>query len=394
MPQRHQQRRRGLRWTAGAVGGAVMAATAGIAILAAGPADAAGATTEAQLSLSGVATKGNVLGGTTVGIHPGDTVDFKAAVVPTAGLTNVPIVGNIVNNLLGLLSNPLFQVQVTYGSNFPGVASRTVKLGGPTSGACKGATHQAVTFPTAGTYNFRWTVAYVAPGLLGLGCNSQSPNSTQLNQLKALGVAVNATNGWAGAIVVASNPPPPGISVQLPGVGVGPSLPGVKVPPINLPTINVPTIPVTVPGVPSVPGVPGLPGGGGGSPAPGGGPTSGGGVHYTPPPITVPEQVMGGIHGGSTGTGTGSNDGLGGTGTGTGSATQLGTGGQAPAANPADPQPGSSPAKTKMSTKRIDLASNKAPAAQLPLPLAIIAIIALSLVTASYARLYLLRRNV
>jgi hypothetical protein len=37
--------------------------------------------------------------------------------------------------------------------------------------------------------------------------------------------------------------------------------------------------------------------------------------------------------------------------------------------------------------------ANKAPAAQMPVLLAIIAIIALSLVTATYARLFLLRRN-
>jgi hypothetical protein len=49
---------------------------------------------------------------------------------------------------------------------------------------------------------------------------------------------------------------------------------------------------------------------------------------------------------------------------------------------------------TKTSTKsRVDLASNKAPGAQVPVVLAIIAIIALALVAGSYARLYLLRRE-
>jgi len=65
------------------------------------------------------------------------------------------------------------------------------------------------------------------------------------------------------------------------------------------------------------------------------------------------------------------------------------------APNPATPLPTTGArAKPQTSTKRIDLASNKAPAAQLPVLLAIIAIIALSLVTATYARLFLLRRNV
>ncbi|HEY7050397.1 MAG TPA: hypothetical protein VH373_24490, partial [Jatrophihabitantaceae bacterium] len=41
----------------------------------------------------------------------------------------------------------------------------------------------------------------------------------------------------------------------------------------------------------------------------------------------------------------------------------------------------------------IDLAANRAPAGQMPVLLAILAIIALSLVTATYARLYLMRRT-
>jgi hypothetical protein len=43
--------------------------------------------------------------------------------------------------------------------------------------------------------------------------------------------------------------------------------------------------------------------------------------------------------------------------------------------------------------KQLNLEANKAPAAQMPVLLAIIAIIALSLVTATYARLFLLRRE-
>jgi hypothetical protein len=82
-----------------------------------------------------------------------------------------------------------------------------------------------------------------------------------------------------------------------------------------------------------------------------------------------------------------------------GGATQLSTGlpDGSVAANPANPQASDSPAakaNAKTTTETLDLASNKAPAAQLPVLLAIIAIIALTLVTATYARLYLLRRNV
>jgi len=54
---------------------------------------------------------------------------------------------------------------------------------------------------------------------------------------------------------------------------------------------------------------------------------------------------------------------------------------------------GATPAPTR-GGQPIDLASNKAPAGQMPVLLAILAIIALSLVTATYARLYLMRRHV
>ena len=57
-------------------------------------------------------------------------------------------------------------------------------------------------------------------------------------------------------------------------------------------------------------------------------------------------------------------------------------------------QPTDAAGKARKVIKTIGLSSNKAPAAQLPVLLAIIAIIALSLVTATYARLYMLRRDI
>jgi hypothetical protein len=50
-------------------------------------------------------------------------------------------------------------------------------------------------------------------------------------------------------------------------------------------------------------------------------------------------------------------------------------------------------APSSSAPKQVELAANPAPSAQMPVLLAIVAIIALSLVTATYARLYLLRRN-
>jgi hypothetical protein len=78
-----------------------------------------------------------------------------------------------------------------------------------------------------------------------------------------------------------------------------------------------------------------------------------------------------------------------------GNVTQIGQGlsnggSLTPGGGPA-PTPGTSPGA--VTHKQVNLAANKAPAAQMPVLLAIIAIIALSLVTATYARLFLLRRN-
>ncbi|MDQ2748367.1 MAG: hypothetical protein M3Y44_02345, partial [Actinomycetota bacterium] len=137
-----------------------------------------------------------------------------------------------------------------------------------------------------------------------------------------------------------------------------------------------------------VPNIPGLPGTGGQPPAGGGHTTpGGGGIHYTPPPLTVPEQAMGRV-------GTGGGGGFGGAQPDGNSASRIGVNvPQVPVANGSDPQPTDAAGKASVYTKTLGLASNKAPAAQLPVLLAIIAIIALSLVTATYARLYMLRRD-
>jgi hypothetical protein len=65
-----------------------------------------------------------------------------------------------------------------------------------------------------------------------------------------------------------------------------------------------------------------------------------------------------------------------------------------PVASGSDATPTDPAGKVKKVIKSVGLTSNKPPAAQLPVLLAIIAIIALSLVTATYARLYMLRRDI
>jgi hypothetical protein len=367
-------RRLRLRWVAAALGAAVAAVT----IVALAPSSSAATTVNAQLSLTGIATQGDILGGTTVGVHPGDTVNFEAAIVPTAGLDNIPTLGPLLNDLLTSLLHTQYQVVMHLPATFPGGA-RDVTVGGPASGVCKGLQALPVTFPNIGTYQFSWNVQYVLPGLLG-GCTAKSLNNADLNLLKGIGVALNSTNRWLGQIVVATNPPPPGISVQLPGIGVNPSLPVLgNVGTVSIPNINLPTIPVDVPRI--VSSIPGL-------------------GHSSSPSSTSPGQP-----------GQSSvdcvpctivpNPGLGGGGAGgfpapqAGQLTQIGAGLHEPSVQIPAPSGGNgNPAVTSTSTKKtVQTALNKAPSAQVPVVLAIIAIIALSLVTATYARLYLLRRG-
>jgi hypothetical protein len=371
MPARHAGRlvpSRRLRWAAAAVAVAIT----GAAIFATTPANASPTTTSAQLSLSGVATKSSILGGSLVGIHPGDTVDFVSSGLPTAGLDNIPALGKLVQNLLSPLLGQ-FQVVLHAGAAFPGGA-RDVVLGGPTSGPCKGAKDLAVTFPKAGTYNFTWSIQYVLPGLLG--CSPSGVSNANLNLLKGAGVALNAANQWVGQVVAADDPPKGGIGLQLPGIKIAPSLPVVgQLPPLGI-TIPPVQLPVTIPS---------LPGSGGGSSGGSGGGSSGGSGGGGGGGLCVPCIVMTSPGGGGGQVAPDAN-----------SVTQIGSGltdPRIPGSGGSNSGPSATPASPTKS-KHVELASNKAPAASMPVVLAIIAIIALSLVTATYARLFLLRRNV
>lgn len=380
MPGRHvraARHPRGMRWLLGA--GALL--VAGAAGFATSPANAS-TTVNAQLSLSGVATKANVLGGSLVGIHPSDKVNFTASALPTAGLENIPALGSLLNTLL----NPLlgqYQVVVNFSSSFPGGA-QTVTLGGPTTGKCAGLSAKAFTFPNKGTYNFTWKVQYVLPLLLG--CTKTSLSDTDLNQLATAGVKINASNQWVGQIVVADNPPAGGISIQLPSVQISPSLPVVgQLPALSIPGATLPTLKVAIPDLTKT-----------GTKSSG---TSakttkpGAGINYTQPGLSIPEQVVP----------KGAGDAGGGAGVGgyfpgvlPGSGSQLGNlpGLQNTNSAAGATAPGVTSQDSTGKNKTIDLASSsKSPSAQLPVILAIFSIIALALVAGTYARLFLLRRR-
>lgn len=346
---------RATRWLAAAVGLGVAVAV----VIIARPAGAS-TTVNAQLAFSGIVTQASPTGGSTVGIHPGDAVDFKPATVPTEGLDALGFsLGDILGNVLNLATG--YQVVMHLPSTFPG-GKRDVKLG-----ACGGKSDLKVAFPAAGTYNFTWSAYSV--NLLCL----TSPITLDGNAAKDAGIALNASNQWVGKVVAATDPPAGGISVQLPAVSASPNVGGVQLPAVGEPGATLPTI--TTGGSGSSPTTaPSLPSGG-----------SGTRIDYQQPGQSVQDRVVPHGYGGD-GRAQALNQAL--IGDLANGVAQNGASGQALAGSAAKGNPATTAGQP------INLAANKAPAGQMPVLLSILAIIALSLVTATYARLYLLRRNV
>jgi len=346
---------RATRWLTAAVGLGVAVAV----VIIARPAGAS-TTVNAQLAFSGVVTQTSPTGGSVVGIHPGDSVDFKPATVPTEGLDALGFsLGDIVGNVLNLATG--YQVVMHLPSTFPG-GKRDVKLG-----ACGGKNDLKVAFPTAGTYNFTWSAYSV--NLLCL----TSPITLDGNAAKDAGIALNSSNQWVGKVVAATDPPAGGISVQLPAVSASPNVGGVQLPPVGEPGATLPTITTGGSGSSPTP-APNEPGGG-----------SGTRIDYQQPGQSVQDRVVPHGYGGD-GRAEAVNQAL--IGDLANGVAQNGAGGQALAGSAAKGNPATTAGQP------INLAANKAPAGQMPVLLSILAIIALSLVTATYARLYLLRRNV
>ena len=369
MPRCHQSRptrRVGLAWLAGARSLGLVGAAAGV-LATAGPAGAAPTPTyhagsdTATFTASGV-LEGNCLiatDGTDVWIKTGDVINFKSAVagIDLAGmnLTSGQVAGlNVTAAIDATTTSPGQSVPVSAGHTtvFPKAGQHAL---------------------TAGEHKLAWTVKSLTlvGGLLG---------SLLTVPLSSSDLKSGASLSWSGVIHVTKDAPQCKLSVGTPTVGISVGPIKVTVPPIS--------VGVALPTVPTLPKLPTPPGASGSTTPPPGGKTTPPGVKFTPPPLTVPEQVMGGGGGG------GGGGGFGGVQADGSNATQLGNG--LPGVPVAGSGPGStkSPAaKPKTTTKHIDLAANRAPAAQMPVLLAIIAIIALSVVTATYARLYLLRRN-
>jgi hypothetical protein len=353
MRARHGQRsattRPGLRWLAGALG----VGLTGAAVLAGTAAGAAsGDDVTAVFSVTGVSTSNCSVstGGADVYIEPGATLNAKSNLV---GITVLSL-GLGLGDLKGVLTVD------------PGTAAKHVyNLG----------TKDTTPIPDlpSGNHPFTWQ----ATGPLGIQLNLDA-------KLAAAGAALD----YRGTIHVTTAAPNCGVAVQVPGPSISVSV--TKLPPIqvSLPPVNV-SVPVD-PGkilsqLPSLPLPTKKPTTPATTPA----------FSYTPPPPTVPEQVVptghGGVYPGNSGGGYfgGSLPGVATTTTPTRGAAATTTAAPAPSASSSAP---ADPAAAKQA-KDAQLAAAKAPSAQLPVVLAILAVIALAVVTATYARLYLLRRT-
>jgi hypothetical protein len=356
---------RSTRWLAAAIGLGVAVTV----VIIAAPAGAS-TTVNAQLAFSGIVTQASPIGGSVVGIHPGDAVDFKPATVPTQGLDALgfplgDILGGVLNSVTG------YQVVLHLPTTFPG-GKRDVKLG-----ACSGKSDLKVSFPTAGTYNFTWS-AYSVTVLPLLGCQF---NSITLdgNAAKDAGIALNASSQWVGKVVAATDPPSGGISIQLPAVSASPKVGPVQVPPVGVPGGSLPTVPAG--GDTSSPAAP--------APTqPGAGTSTQ--INYQQPGQSVEDSVVPHGYGGD-GRALSVNQALIGDLANGAAAAQNAAGAQAPGL--AGSQAGATSVPTTTG-RPVNLAANRPPPGQMPVLLSILAILALSLVTATYARLYLLRRNV
>ena len=203
-----------------------------------------------QLTLSGVATHKNPTGGTTVGIHPGDRVRFSASLVPSAGLPKA--LQGLAGGLLG------------GGASLRVVANFGHLPGGTNAHHHHGQSEEDVLVPQG-----RQVPVHLL-GAEGDGeANSDSLASGQRdraqakttyttinlngNQLSQAGIKLNAHNQYVGRVVVAKKPPQGGISVQLPKVKVAPSAPVVgQGPTLTVPGVTAPTLHVPSPKLPKV----------------------------------------------------------------------------------------------------------------------------------------------
>ena len=368
MPGRHvaglghvaQVRRPRVRWLVGVAGGAAIAAT--LIAVTSGSAGAADTPVKATFGVTGVATSNCQIstGGTDVYVKPGQELDVKTSIV---GLT-----------LLGVPLD-LSKLAALNGSLVIDPQSQTPRKLDITN------TVQKVNGLSAGDHKWKWTVSTVQVGLLKV------PLGLTSSALK-----LGAKLSWDGVIHVTDNASKCGVAVALPSVSASVSASGLPPIGISIPGIKV-TVPVSVPSV-SLPAV-GKPGGG----------NSGGSNGHrnhsssTPPagndnPVPVPAKVVPGDDGsGLLGGGIDFGGVPAGSDVGGGSIPIAGSG-AGPASAPATHAAQLPNQDSTGKHKTIDLAASRpGSTGEVWVVLAIVAVIALAFVAATYARLYLLKRG-
>ena len=352
MPGRHQiapTRRFSLRWILGAALAILVAAATALG-LAITPANAATAVT-ATFGVTGVSANNCkvAVGGSDVYVLPGQELDVKSSF---AGIyaNGLPL-GDVLGSIAALNGKLVIDPKAAHPIELP--ISTTARK---------------VPALTAGNHQFTWTVSSAQVlGLLSV-------------TLTAPGASASLT--YSGTIHVTSDAAQCGVAVQVPSVHASVSAPGLPPITIGIPGINPPTL--------SVPNVPGLPGTKQSSPVsnpsnPGSG--NGGGGNLPVAAGVVPQGDNANVYPGAGGGGF--------------NALPLpnilnsngGTSGLLPVPAAKSGAKATSKQSSAGKNKPIDLASNKSETGQLSVILAIVAVIALTLVAATYARLYVLRKN-
>ncbi|MEO6885176.1 MAG: hypothetical protein ABI232_02665 [Jatrophihabitantaceae bacterium] len=343
---------RGSRWLATAAGLAIAGAT----VLAMAPAGAAPVTpVAATFGLTGVTTSNCPslsTGGADIWVTPGGELDFKTSLA-SVNLLSIPISTALIAGLDGeLVIDPTAKVPTK-------IAVQTTKV------------EKLATLGTGDhAYTFTATAVNVG-GLLPIPLNAGS-------------VRTGLSLVWKGTIHVTTDAAKCGISVSTPAVGI--QLPGMA-PIVILPQITVPTIavPNLVPTGLPLPGVTKSTTSASKAPATGA-------PAYAGMPVTIPDLVVPKGDGPAVGGGIGILPAFGAelpAFGGSGVPQPLTGSTSTPSALPITTAGAAQPAAQSQS---VELASSPSSTAQMPVLLAIIAVIALSLVTATYAKLYIARK--
>lgn len=359
MPGRHQiapTRRFGLRWILGAAL-AILVAGATALGLAITPANAASAVT-ATFGVTGVSANNCPvqIGGSDVYVLPGQELDVKSSLV------GIEFNGLPLSDVLGQVASFNGNIVIDPKSTHP------ITL--PISTAAR-----KVPALSTGNHSFTWTVT-------GLTLAGLIP--VKLNATLAPSAGGGASLTYSGTIHVTSAAAQCGVSLQVPSVHASVSAPGVPPITIGIPGVTAPTVSIPT-SLPSLPGGKSTqPGGGGGSNP--GGSNNGGGSG----PVQAGVVPVGDNANVYPGAGAGGFNAL-------PLPNILGSNGGTSGLLPVPAKSGAKPATGKQNSagknKSIDLASKTSETGQLSVILAIIAVIALTLVAATYARLYVLRKN-